>query len=265
MTGPVSRGLAERPMSLVPCPGLKRGGTCGHEHDPRRCTGHVDEPNGTVRPCKQFPIRGGAVCRDHGGAAGHVRAAAARRLALGEAMGELERLGVPIDVEPADAMLEMVREAAGNVAFLRRRIQELDQLLGGPEGNEIIAVLGGAAKDAGPLEIPAGPPAIAARVDPRNFRAERHVLVAMYDDERERLVRWAKACRDAGVDERRVQLAEDQGRQLAAVLRGTLEAVLALVVGLVDPAVAAVVRERWAAEVPAIVRRQISTVTGVGA
>lgn len=227
--------------------------------DPRsqRCTA----TSRSGAPCKRQAIIGGTVCASHGGRAPQVKAAAARRLALGEAMGELSKLGVPIDVEPADAMLDMVREAAGNVAFLRRRIQDLDQLLGGPEGNEIIAVLGGGGKDAGPLEIPAGPPAIAGRVDPRNFRAERHVIVAMYDDERERLVRWAKACRDAGVDERRVQLAEDQGRQLAAVLRGTLEAALALVVGLLEPSAAQQVRERWAAEVPAIVRRQIQTAT----
>lgn len=199
----------------------------------------------------------------HGGRAPQVARAASRRLALGEAMGELQRLGVPVDVEPADAMLAMVQEAAGNVAFLRARVQDLDQLLGGSDGNDIIAVLGGTKGD-NPLEIPAGPPAIAGRVDPRNFRAERHVLVAMYDDERERLVRWAKACRDAGVDERRVQLAEDQGRQLAAVLRGTLEAALALVVALLDPEVATVVRERWTADVPGIVRRQIATVTGMG-
>jgi hypothetical protein len=215
------------------------------------------------KQCRRMAMAGTTVCAMHGGMAPQVKAAAARRLALGEAMGELHRMGVPIDVEPADAMLDMVREAAGNVAFLRRRIQDLDQLLGGPEGNAIIAVLAGA-KGEDRLEIPAGPPAIAGRVDPRNFRAERHVLVAMYDDERERLVRWAKACRDAGVDERRVQLAEDQGRQLAAVLRGTLEAALALVVALLEPAVATAVRERWAAEVPGIVRRQISTVTGTG-
>lgn len=243
---------------MVSCP------KCGQPHVTRwgtpSCAGHRSKVR-PYAPCTKSPIPGAATCHLHGSGTGSGRRAAARRLALGEAMGELHRLGVPVDVEPADAMLAMVQEAAGNVAFLRRRIQDLDQLLGGPEGNEIIAVLGGLGKDAGPLEIPSGPPAIAARVDPRNFRAERHVLVAMYDDERERLVRWAKACRDAGVDERRVQLAEDQGRQLAAVLRGTLEAALALVVGLLEPSAAQQVRERWAAEVPAIVRRQIQTAT----
>lgn len=214
--------------------------------------------------CKRRPVPGATVCAMHGGKAPQVQRAAARRLALGEAMGELHRLGVPIDVEPADAMLDMVREAAGNVAFLRARVQELDQLT--RESKELeaaLAVLGGGGKDSREIaqRAPAG---IYGQVDPRNWKAERHVIVAMYDEERERLVRWAKACRDAGVDERRVQLAEDQGRMIAAVLRGALEGALQLVVGLLDPAVATVVRERWAAEVPGIVRREIAEKTGVG-
>lgn len=227
--------------------------------DPRRC--HATSKQ-SGEQCKRWAIPGGTVCAMHGGKTPQVARAAQRRLALGEAMSELTKLGVPIDVEPADAMLDMVREAAGNVAFLRSRVQELDQLLAGPDGNEIIAVLGGTKGD-DPLEIPGGPPAIAGRVDPRNFRAERHVLVVMYDEERERLVRWAKACRDAGVDERRVQLAEDQGRVLATVLRGALEGALQLVASVLAgaPDLAAAVRERWHAEVPALVRHHIQTAT----
>lgn len=227
----------------------------------RRCTATSSR---TGERCKRQAILGGTVCASHGGRAPQVQRAAARRLALGEAIAELHQLGHPIDVEPADAMLAMVQEAAGNVAFLRARVQELDQLT--RESRELeaaLAVLGGGGKES--VEIAQRAPAgIYGQVDPRNWKAERHVVVAMYDDERERLVRWAKACRDAGVDERRVQLAEDQGRQLAAVLRATLEAALSLVVAILEPAAATTVRERWSAEVPGIVRREIGRVTGVG-
>lgn len=234
----------------------------GDDPSKRRCTAVSSR---TGKPCRKPPIQGGTVCASHGGRAPQVQRAAARRLALGEAIAELDRLGRPIDVEPADAMLDMVREAAGNVAFLRARVQELDQLT--RESKELeaaLAVLGGGGKDSERIaqRSPAG---IYGQVDPRNWRAERHVVVAMYDDERERLVRWAKACRDAGVDERRVQLAEDTGRMIADVLRGALAAALQLVVALLEPDVAGRVRERWAAEVPAIVRGEIAKATGAGA
>ncbi len=147
--------------------------------------------------CKRPAVPGATVCRYHGGAASHVRRAAARRLALGEAMAELSRLGRPIDVEPAEAMLEMVREAAGNVAVYRMLVQSLH-----PAVDE---APGGLGDDVDALELGRG---LAGRVDPANWKAAPHVWVELYDAEREKLVRWSKACRDAGVDERQLELAE---------------------------------------------------------
>lgn len=218
----------------------------------------------TGNRCTRDAIVGATVCWVHGGAAPQVQAAAKRRAALGEALAELASLGIPVEIEPADAMLAMVHEAAGNVAFLRARVQELDQLLGGWQGNDTldaIAHIGGAGKDGKEIRN-SGPAAIAGRVDPHNWRAERHVLVAMYDEERDRLVRWSKACRDAGVDERRVRLAEDQGRQLAEVIRATVGALLELAVAAVEGEdQVARLRAVWAERVPSIVRSQIMTIT----
>lgn len=49
---------------------------------------------------------------------------------------------------------------------------------------------------------------------------ERDVLLRAWDEERERVARVAKACLDAGVDERRVALAERYAEQLAQFIRG---------------------------------------------
>ncbi len=164
-------------------------------------------------PCKAWPIKGAEVCRVHGGRAPQVKAAAKRRVALGEAQEELNRLGVPIEVDTAEAMLQMVYEAAGNVAFLRKRIQQLEQggrLTGDFDADDVVSALG---------EEENRRPSIAGRVDPKNWKGEPHVLVTMYNEERERLVRWSKSCREAKVDEYRVALEHKQGERLAEVRR----------------------------------------------
>lgn len=171
----------------------------------------------TGQPCKKRAVRGAAVCASHGGRAPQVRAAAGRRLALGEAIAELSKLGRPIEVDPAEAMLEMVYEAAGNVAALRRLVQQLQVNTIDP-GTGVLEGGGGDPPFMDDIDRSELGAAIASRVDPANWKAAPHIWVAMYDAERERLVKWAKACRDAGVDERRVRLAEDRGAQIAQVL-----------------------------------------------
>lgn len=177
----------------------------------------------TGRQCTRLAVAGGTVCRYHGGSAPQTASKAGRRLALGEALAELVKLGRPVEIDPAEAMLEMVYEAAGNVAVLRRlvqqlRVNEVDRGTGAIEGeaeNRRGEPPVPGIDDIDRSELGAS---MASRVDPGNWKAAPHVFVVMYDEERERLVRWSKMCRDAGVEERRVQLAEDRGAQIARVL-----------------------------------------------
>lgn len=170
----------------------------------------------TGRQCTKKAIPGGTVCRNHGGRAPQTANAASRRLALGEAIAELDRLGRPHQIDPAEAMLEMVYEAAGNVAVLRRLVQQLEMQVDDHPGGLVDDFADD--PDLESQSLRAMGHGIAGRMDPTNWKTAPHVWVTMYDAERERLVRWAKACRDAGVDERRVQLAEDRGAQIAQVL-----------------------------------------------
>jgi hypothetical protein len=157
-----------------------------------------------------------------------VKAAAHRRLALGEAMADLERLGVPVEVDPAEAMLQMVYEAAGNVAVLRGWVQQLrgaESLIEGADADDVLEAM--AQLGSGKTTVAKSRKGVVAgRVDPTNWKAAPHVLVTMYNDERGRLVKWAKDCRDAGVEDRRIQLAERQGELLAGVLRSLLAGLL---------------------------------------
>lgn len=192
--------------------------------DRPKCAGR--KTNG--EPCGNYPMKGGTVCRKHGGGAPQVRAAAKRRLALAGATAELDRLGRVADVEPAEAMLAMVQEAAANVAVFRLLVQGLRL--------EVDHELAAVDEDGVPLNAHGLGVGLAVRTGSATKPAEVevHVWVRMYDAERERLVKWAKACRDAGVDERLVQLAERQVDVVERILAATSAGLLAMTLGVLE-------------------------------
>lgn len=155
-------------------------------------------------------------CRLHFGATRNHRKAAQ----VEKARQEVVRYGLPLDVHPIDALLEMVREAAGNVAFLRGRVSELDQQRGlvAIPGVTLGEVIAGERAPLGAEGI-YGPD--------HQGDGKRHILVAMYDEERDRLAKFAKLALDAGVDAKLVSIAEAQGQQLAEVVRAAVKAAAA--------------------------------------
>lgn len=178
---------------------------CSKQHVNRRgsvtCHGHWS----SGEPCRKLARRGQKVCGRHGGATRGALRNAKQRLALAAAEVEVRRLGYTItaDVTPAEIMLEQVREAAWNVAVYRHMVQQLvpavDYQQLWPDDDE-----DGAAYT-GPL---------ATTIDPEKFSAEAHIFVRMYDRERDRLMQYAKMCREANVEEAMVVVAERQGRWL---------------------------------------------------
>ncbi len=70
-----------------------------------KCTAHRQDGN----PCTAYAIKGGSVCRVHGGSAPQVRAAALRRLleAVDPAAGELIRIGLHAKQEAVRADLQV--------------------------------------------------------------------------------------------------------------------------------------------------------------
>jgi hypothetical protein len=165
-----------------------------------------------------FPTHGGYVCNRHGGNLPQVKAAARVRQGLAAIKTELTSLGGQLDVDPAEAMLSMVREAAWNVVYLRELVSLLKPAVDDGEGNFVVDEDGVTRLSA--TFVGAG---IGVRQSPDDWKADYHVLVKYYNEERDRLVRYAKLCRDAGVQERQVQIAEAQGEWLAATVDKVLE------------------------------------------
>lgn len=202
---------------------------CGQDHD--RCLGHR-KGSDPLEPCGGWPISGsaGRKCRMHGGgkSSRHGRAAA-RRVVQQKAMGEIGKLIAKLEIDPAsvnyaDVLAEQVTTAHVVVAILKLEVAALDTgELYGPDH------LG----DARP-----------------------HVLMNMLRDWTSDAAKLSKMAIDAGVDERRVRLAEDRGAQLAAVLEVFAKWVLARVLELgLEESAGVLVR----GEIPGALRTAITT------
>lgn len=224
------------------------------------CTGHSKT---TKRPCTAPPMRGQDVCRMHGGAARQNRAAGQRRVAEQAAERAVRTLGLPVDITPTDALLEEVRWTAGHVAWLREKVQELR-----PKTDPAVDP-----DDDGEAELPSRHPDHARHgltwgttqvVHKRSGEfpgtdtteaAGPSVWYELYHRERQHLVVVSQAAIRAGVEERRVRLAEQQGQIAVELIRRILDALYAALVasGISED----LLRAAWAAAVEEVVPREI--------
>lgn len=160
----------------------------------QKCVGHTTA--GT--PCDAWAVRGASVCVAHGGAAPQVKAAAARNLERETAERAVATLGLPREIDPHTALLEEVWRAAGHVAWLQEVVAGLERQ----------RVVQGVIKT---VQLPDG----GRRVE---VGAAISTWVALYQGERDRLVRAAREAIHAGVAERQVRIAEGQAQMLARVI-----------------------------------------------
>lgn len=174
--------------------------------DARQCTAMSKRSR---ERCKRAAIPGGTTCAIHGGKAPQVRAAARRRLEAQAALAAVDQFGLPVEIDPQDALLEEVHRTAGHIAWceLMLKVAEPDDV-------------------------------------------DRWHRIDL--DERQHLARVAKAAIDAGLAERTVRLAEEQGRMVAAVIRAIFD----------DPELGLTVAQRDIA--PSIARRHLLQLPVVG-
>jgi hypothetical protein len=136
---------------------------------------------------------------------------------------ECDMLGVPVEVDPGEALILELWEAAGNVAFYRQLVQQLPthpipakriEVIGGPEDGEV---------EYEPAK--SGIYAPTFHVSGRaTGEAKPHILVQLYNDERKHYAAIAAAALRAGVEERRLRMAEEDagkifGAQVKALVR----------------------------------------------
>ncbi len=170
----------------------------------------------TLKPCRAYPVPGGTVCVRHGGKTQATGAAVTRFRNEQVAEHAANMLGlVDYDITPTEALLQEVRESAANVAFLRARVQELvgEQDLDDPNHPLIWGQT--SEKNVSASQFPG---------TDEDFAPGVHVWFQMYQSERERMVKAATAALRAGVEERRVRLAEMGADVIVGRIRQILNA-----------------------------------------
>lgn len=172
----------------------------------KRCKANA---RSTGEQCTKYAIEGGTVCRYHGGASPQARKAAADRVTTEKAAAAAKLFALPKDISPAEALIDLVKWTAGEVDYWRAEVQR-------------IAAQEPAKLTAGVTRVEKGT-RDRADVDMRTIETVPHIAYRMLTDAQERLAKFAAAALKAGVEERRVKLAEDQGALVAQVIRAVLD------------------------------------------
>lgn len=147
-----------------------------------------------TRECRNWAVLGSNVCRNHGGAAPRVKAAAARRLLEVRTFQELfQRVEHAAEVDPLDALMTEVARSSVITEGLSMLVGDLG--LADEDGDGAAIIAGG----------------------------NQHPLVRWLNEERDRKVRFAEVAVRAGVAERYMKIQERQIALMAQVVSATLD------------------------------------------
>jgi hypothetical protein len=153
--------------------------------------------------CKKPPLAGATRCRLHGGASPNSLAKAEERLADAEAGRQLVKLGVTHrNIHPAEALIELVSYQASIVDFWRHKVSQLEE-----------------------ADLTWGRTKVKEGGDDRGTTSEAkpNIAYVLLGESSDRLARYCEAALKAGVEERKVRLAESQGALVAQAIRTVLD------------------------------------------
>src|SRR5690625_725635 len=172
----------------------------------RQCTATSKQSG---QRCRRYAHPGATVCVIHGAAAPRAKAAAARRREQAAAERAVALFGAPKDVEPSQALLDLVHWTAGEVEYWREQVRQLaEQEPGALTWGKTREKTGG--QDVGDT-----------------YEAKPHVAYVMLYAAQDRLAQQAPAALKPGAEHRRVRLPEPQGSLVPDGIRAILTALAA--------------------------------------
>lgn len=174
-----------------------------------RCSPNNPDPEKAGKRCVCWAMKDQRVCGMHGGKSPKALAGAARRRTEAKVAKLVQTYGIKVETTATDALLDEVKWTAGHVAWLRERVQEIEQYSSNSDGENPLVWGVTRVKEGGEdrgTTHEAGP----------------NVWIKLYQAERAHLVKVCSEAIRAGIEERRVKLAEQQGEQVAQAIRGIL-------------------------------------------
>lgn len=167
------------------------GGLCGGT---TRAGGSCTKPAGwgTEHP-------GFGACKLHGGGTPNAGLSAGRKAAV--------IMGAPIDIDPHEALIYCVQQTAGEVFYATRKIASLNEEEELQRPTVITDRVG--SKD--------------GYTETKELALDLHIWIRVRQEAMDRLARYSKMALDAGVDERRVAIAENAASVLAPILQLVFE------------------------------------------
>lgn len=174
----------------------------------RRCWARAKKSGGQ---CTKWAMKGQKVCHMHGGKAPQSLKMAEERVTEEKAAALVATYGLRVQTTATEALLEEVQWTAGHVAWLRERVQEIEgaALVEGTDREH--PLIWGVTKeksggeDRGTTE-----------------EAAPNIWLKLYQQERTHLVKVCSEAIRAGIEERKIQLAEQQGELVAQAIRKIL-------------------------------------------
>jgi hypothetical protein len=197
-----------------------------------------------------MPCAGVDVCARHGGQRAADSQRAAKRSAAKVVAKAVATLGAPIDealLDPGLQLLELIRWSAVHVQWLRERVQVLD---------EEALVWGKSRED--------DRQATEFRGVDTTREAKPHAYLVLYGEWSDRHANYCALALRAGIQERQVRLAEQQGRLAGEAIRQILDGMLERIAGQYgsNAAFELDLRERWARWITEVVPPVLRSMRG---
>lgn len=159
------------------------------------------------QPCQANPVRGGTRCGKHGGKSPKAQDAAIDRIMEAEAVEILGRIDPAAEVKhPVEHLLTLINNKAAEVAWLRTLVKDVDEdeLFYGLTGEEL-------GQDRGD------------ETNLKTYSAGLHIKWQALRAAEEQLAKWTTMALRAGVEQRRIQLAEQQGQLVTVAIQSILD------------------------------------------
>jgi hypothetical protein len=173
-----------------------------------RCWGKSKRTDGQ---CRNPAMAGQHICRMHGGNAPQNLAKAKERLTERRAAEIVATYGGKIETTATEALLDEVQWTAGHVAWLRERVQEIEASAAASGTDSEHPLVWGKTRE---------------KTGGEDFgtteEATPSIWLKLYQQERAHLVKVCGEAIKAGIEERRIRLAEQQGALVAQAIRAIL-------------------------------------------